>query len=98
MAIGALVTLVPKPGAEQELLERVKDVACDVRGEPGNLLTILLRDPEHAGTVLMFEIYRDQAAIDAHRSAPHTIEKGPAVHGILAEPMHARWFDVIDWS
>lgn len=96
MAIGALVTLVAKPGAERELLERLSDVARNVRGEPGNLLTLLLTDEARAGEVLMVEVYRDAAAIEAHKSAAHTREKGPAVHAILAEPMTVRWFDVID--
>lgn len=96
MSIGALVTLVAKPGAEDEMLTRLKDVAQDVRGEPGNLLTLLLADEARPGEVLMVEVYRDQAAIEAHKSAPHTREKGPEVHALLAEPMRVRWLEVID--
>ena len=44
MPIGALVTLIPQPGAADAVIERLLDVARDVRDEPGNLLTILLRD------------------------------------------------------
>jgi quinol monooxygenase YgiN len=95
MPIGALATLVPVAGAESELVERLTDVAGQVSDEPGNLATVLLRDPEHPRAVLMFEIYQDEAAIEAHRSAKHTIEKGPAVHALLERPMEVRWFEVI---
>lgn len=97
MAIGAFVTLKPKPGAATELFERTIDVIRDVRAEPGNLMSVVLRDPQAPDTVLLFEIYRDQAAIEAHRVAPHSIEKGPAIHALLAEPYHTRWYETIDW-
>jgi autoinducer 2-degrading protein len=97
MAIGAFVTLTPKPGAAAELLERTIDVIRDVRAEPGCLASMVLRDPEDPDRVLLFEIYRDQAAIAAHKQAAHTIEKGPALQALLGEPLHTRWFETIGW-
>jgi quinol monooxygenase YgiN len=97
MAIGAFVTLTPKPGAEAELLERTVDVIADVRREPGNVMSVTLRDPARPGKIFLFEIYKDQEAIAAHKIAAHSIEKGPAVHALFGEPLHTRWFETIDW-
>lgn len=87
MAKGGFVRLVPKAGAEAELLERALDVAEDVRTEPGNLLTLVLQDPDRPGEVFMLELFEDEAAVEAHRVAKHTVEKGPKVHAILETPM-----------
>ena len=93
MAVGGFVRLIPKPGKEEELLERLLDVAKDVRTEPGNLVTYVLRDRENPRDVLMFELFTDEAAIQAHRDAEHSLIKGPHVHAILAEPMQVQWIE-----
>ena len=96
MAIGGFVRLVPKAGKEQELLERAIDVAHDVRTEPGNLVTYVLRDRENGRDVLMFELFTDQAAIEAHREAEHSKAKGPAIHALLETPMQVQWVETTD--
>jgi len=96
MAIGAFVRLKPKPGAEEELLERLLDVAVDVRTEPGNVMTLVMRDPGEPGHVLMLELFEDDAAIEAHRVAEHSKVKGPAVHAILKEPMSVQWVETAE--
>ncbi|KHK90296.1 putative quinol monooxygenase [Novosphingobium malaysiense] len=93
MAIGGFVRLIPKAGKEDELMERLLDVAEDVRKEPGNLVTYVLRDKENRRDVLMFELFADQAAIVAHREAEHSIKKGPAIHAILETPMQVQWLE-----
>lgn len=93
MAIGGFVRLIPKAGKEDELLERLLDVAEDVRTEPGNLVTYVLRDKENRRDVLMFELFTDEAAIDAHREAEHSRGKGPAIHAILETPMQVQWVE-----
>lgn len=97
MAIGGLVKLSPQAGAEEELLRRIQDVAEDVRGEPGNLLTLIMRDPENSRDIFMLELFADQSAIEAHRKARHTVEKGPSVHALLDVPMQTQRFEVSDW-
>jgi quinol monooxygenase YgiN len=98
MGLAALVRLVPKPGAEDELRTRALDVVADVQGEPGNLLTLVMRDPQSPGDVIMFEVFADQAAIDAHNAAPHSLEKGPFVHALLDRPMEVQRFETLDFG
>ena len=97
MPIAALVTMTPLPGREAELMERLVDVLRDVRTEPGNLMAVVLKDPKQPEVILEFAVYRDQAAIEAHRVAPHSLAKGPAVQALLKEPYQARYFDPVDW-
>jgi quinol monooxygenase YgiN len=97
MPIAAFVTMIAKPGAEEELLARLTDVIADVRTEPGNLLAVLARDPADPSRIYEFAIYRDQAAIEAHRAARHSLEKGPLVRELFAEPMDPRMLETIDW-
>lgn len=96
MPIGGLVRLSPKPGVEAELLERALEVAGDVSREPGNVLALVLRDPAAPNDVFMLELFKDDAAVEAHRVATHTVEKGPRVHALLATPMEIQRFQTIE--
>jgi quinol monooxygenase YgiN len=95
MPTGGLVRLIPKPGAEAELLARALDVAADVRDEPGNVIALVLRDPARPDDVLMFELFADQQAVEAHRAARHSLEKGPRVHALLETPMEIQRLETI---
>jgi len=97
MPIAAFVTMTAKPGAEDELLARLTDVIADVRTEPGNLLAVIVRDPAEPGKFYEFAIYKDQAAIEAHRAADHSVNKGPLVRELFSEPMQPRMFETVDW-
>lgn len=93
MAIGGFVRLIPQLGKESELLARALDVAEDVRSEPGNLATYVLRDRDNGRDVLMFELFTDEAAIAAHREAEHSKIKGPAIRALLESPMQVQWIE-----
>jgi quinol monooxygenase YgiN len=41
------------------------------RAEPGNLRFDVWRDPAHRERYVLDELYRDAAAIEAHRQTPH---------------------------
>lgn len=97
MAVGGFVRLIPRAGAEDELRERALDVAKDVRTEPGNLFTAVFSDPDNPGELLMLEIFTDQDAIDAHRVASHTVDKGQFVHALLETPMKVTRVETLDW-
>ncbi len=97
MALAAFVTLKPKAGAAAELRKRVLDVAEAVRDEPGNLLTLAFCDPENPDHMIMLELFRDQTAIEEHRIARSSVEMGPAVHALLAEPITIQRLVALDW-
>lgn len=95
MPIAALVTIYPKAGCIDELETRLTDVLADVRTEPGNLAAIALRDPDTPDRLYEFVIYRDQTAIEAHRQARHSVEKGAVVQALFARPMDVRFFETL---
>lgn len=98
MPLGAIVTLVPQPGRAAELRQRALDVADVVRDEPGNVLSLVLSDPQNPEHTLMLELFRDQAAIDAHKLAPATVDHGPLVAPLLAEPIRRLRVETVDWA
>lgn len=66
------VTVKIKPDQRQRFLEVIQDDAtCSVRDEPGCVRFEVLQDASDPDTYYFFEVYRDEAAIQAHRNTPH---------------------------
>lgn len=95
--IGKLVRMTAKPGASEELRTRLLDAVALSRTEPGNLVAVLMVDPEDEHRFSIFEIYRDEAAIEAHREAPYAKESAPIIHALFATPMEVETFDTLNW-
>jgi len=51
--------------------ERVRRHAETSRAEPGCLTFDFYQDTEAPGAFLLFEVYRDKAALEAHRASAH---------------------------
>ena len=61
-----------KPGQGDEVEAGLKKMAACVREqEPGCLLYHANRSRENTDFFLLYEQYRDMAALDAHRATPH---------------------------
>ena len=61
-----------KPGKGDEVEVALKKMAACVREqEPGCLLYYANRSRENADLFLLYEQYRDMAALEAHRATPH---------------------------
>lgn len=97
MPIAAMVTMTPITGREQEMLELLAEVIADVRTEPGNLLAMVLRDPKQPDKLFEFAVYKDETAIEEHRKAAHSVNKGPLVGAMQSEPWSAQFFETVDW-
>ena len=66
------VTFEIKAGHEAEFLARMtRQAAESLAREPDCLQFDVCRPPEHAGTVFLYEIYRDEAAFQAHLESAH---------------------------
>ena len=70
--IALLVTIQIQPEHREAFMESMLD---DARGsnndEPGCLRFDVLQDSEDPNKIHLYEVYKDQAAVDAHRQAPH---------------------------
>jgi quinol monooxygenase YgiN len=61
-----------KPGQTEKFLKAIEhDALGSERDEPGCLRFNVLRDEKDQNVYYFYEVYKDQAALDAHRAAPH---------------------------
>jgi len=58
-------------GREQEVALLLAGLTADVRSEPGNILFEPSTLRARPGEFFVYEVYRDEAAFEAHISAPY---------------------------
>jgi quinol monooxygenase YgiN len=63
--------LTPKPGCAAELQEMLFAMAPLSRAEPGNLRWDVWREQGEGGRFVLDELYKDNAAVTAHRETAH---------------------------
>jgi autoinducer 2-degrading protein len=64
-------------------------------GEPGVLRFDVLRSAEDPSSFLLYEVYRDEAATQAHKQTAHYQSWKQAVEPLMAAPRKGRPFDVL---
>ena len=73
--IALIVTIQIKPEHRSAFMESMFD---DARGsnndEPGCLRFDVLQDNEEPNRIHLYEVYQDEAAVEAHRNAPHFLK------------------------
>jgi len=79
--------LKAKPGQEAALAEAVTAIVPKVRAEPGCLGYTAHVSREEEGTVVMYEVWADQAALDAHTRAPALSSLAARFDELLSEPL-----------
>jgi len=61
-----------KPDQRQRFLQAIEvDALGSERDEPGCLRFNVLQDEKDQNVYYFFEVYKDQAALEAHRQMPH---------------------------
>lgn len=66
------VTLQVKPEHVAEFLEIARyDAEHSEQDEPGCLRFDVIQDRDNSNRFYFYEVYRDQAALEAHRETPH---------------------------
>jgi quinol monooxygenase YgiN len=61
-----------KPAMREKFLKAIEHDALGSEGdEPGCLRFNVLQDEKDANVYYFYEVYKDQAALEAHRAAPH---------------------------
>ncbi|NKB58764.1 MAG: antibiotic biosynthesis monooxygenase [Alphaproteobacteria bacterium] len=61
-----------KPDMRQKFLEAIEvDALGSERDEPGCVRFNVLQDAEDDNVYYFYEVYKDEAAVEAHRAAPH---------------------------
>jgi (4S)-4-hydroxy-5-phosphonooxypentane-2,3-dione isomerase len=95
--IALVVTLKVKPDQRNRFLSAAEDDSiCSVRDEGGGCLRFDVYQDQHDDNTFFFhEVYRDQAALDAHRTFPHYARWAEASGEVLAEPADRRTVNVL---
>ena len=85
MSISVVAKLKAKQGSEKQMEEALKAMVGKVKEEPGCEAYVLHRSNRDSTTFVFYEVYRDQAALDAHGKTPHMAEMlgkiGPLLDG-----------------
>ena len=73
--ISIFVTINIKPGYKDSFVTAVLDDAIgSVRDEPGCFRFDVLQDESNPNRIHLYEVYQDEAALEAHRQAPHYVK------------------------
>jgi autoinducer 2-degrading protein len=82
-----IVSLKVKPDLRDKFLAAAEDDSTSsVRDEPGCLRFDVLQDQSDENHFFFYEVYRDEAAFQAHGQAPHFARWRAAAAEVLAEP------------
>ena len=65
------VTWIAKQGHENEVVKIFGELQTASRQEPGCLMYMVHRHKTDAQRFFIYEQYRDDVALDAHRNSPH---------------------------
>jgi len=79
------VDLVIVPSEMPKFLEAIKENGANAVKEPGCRefnITVLASNPNH---VFLYEVYDNEAALDAHRQTPHFKKYQAATQGMVAD-------------
>jgi len=75
-----------KPGCAEAFLAAIKvNAAASVATEPGCLVFDVSQDRADPEVIYLYEIYRDDAAYDAHTQTTHFRDSRPLVEPLIAE-------------
>jgi autoinducer 2-degrading protein len=70
--LAMLVKVRIKPDMRDKFLKAIEhDALGSERDEPGCLRFNVLQDEKDQNVYYFYEVYKDQAALEAHRAAPH---------------------------
>jgi autoinducer 2-degrading protein len=93
-----------QPEHREAFLAATLENACAAILEPGNLRFDVLQQADDPNRFLLYEVYRDEAAVEAHKQTTHYAAWRDAVAPWMAEPRqgvkHAGLFpaDAAQWS
>ena len=90
-----VVRVTIKAGHENEVLEPFRKLQEETRREPGCILYVVQRSRENPRRYLVYEQYKDQVALDAHRASPHFKEYATNGFYPFVEERQAELFDPI---
>lgn len=92
--IGITAILKATPGNGDALAREMKNIAAEVVKEEGNHAYKVHQSLEDGDTVMIYEQYTDEAALEAHRE--HMKSLGSGLKGLVAGRPDVKLFTVLD--
>ena len=81
-----MVNIKVKPGRRDDFIAAIReDGEGTTTKEEGNLQFSAVQESDDPDRFFLFEVYRDEAALDAHRQMPHFLKYREATADLLAE-------------
>jgi (4S)-4-hydroxy-5-phosphonooxypentane-2,3-dione isomerase len=77
-----------KPEHRQEFIEASRDNAANTIREPGALRFDVLQSQDDPNRFVLYEVYRDESGMKAHKDTAHYARWAAAVTPWMAEPRH----------
>ena len=71
MSFVLVVNIRIKPESVASFMAKLKDNALAARKEPGCRQFEVLVDPKDKAKIMLFEVYDDEKAFEAHQATPH---------------------------
>ena len=71
MSFVLVVTIRIKPESVDAFMKRLNENAAAARKEPGCRQFDVLVDPKDRAKVMLYEVYNDEKAFEAHQQTPH---------------------------
>jgi len=90
-----VVRVTIKAGHEDEVLVPFRKLQDETRREPGCIMYLVQRSRDDSRRYLIYEQYKDQAALDTHRASPHFKEYATNGFYRFVEERQAGLFDPI---
>ena len=92
------VTWKATPGREAEVAEIFRKLTAESRKEAGCLMYQVQRQQKDASRFFVYEQYRNQQALEAHRNAPHFLEYARKQLPAVAERVEGELYKVASAS
>jgi quinol monooxygenase YgiN len=90
MAVRLVITTYAKPGKGTELARAMADRCRAVQQEPGCLQYEVFQSALDPDTLILLELWTDQAALDAHARLNATRPPNPALADLRADGVRPR--------
>lgn len=88
-----LVKMISRDGLRERLIEAMDPMLRAVEAEHGVVEYLLLADKADATVLWVYEIYADQAALDAHKTHPALAHTQAAIRPLLAIDYEVRFLE-----
>lgn len=90
------VDMLVKAGAESQCLEIIHKLQEHTRKEPGCVHYAGHQSKENSRHFFMYEVYKDDAAFQAHRDASYYTQYATAALGAIVEQRTRELFNLVD--